>query len=171
MPERIIGHSNHLAQKEIAIASDAPLALLEAKPKNPAFFSSRVVVGMTIVDGYPASLTRSDCSSKAGRSLFGLVFMRGLKSIMYKCPRLMGTYLPRFARATPAMNSSLFSSRSAAAQRFTESRISRRSFSSWLFFSKVLRAVRISPDLVAIPVLYEAFRSAPLPFLKRLSLP
>jgi hypothetical protein len=70
---------------------------------------------------------------------------------MYQCPRLMGTYLPQFARATPAMNSSLFSSRSAAAQRFTESRISRRSFSSWLFFSKVLRAVRISPDLVAIP--------------------
>jgi len=128
-----------------------PWPFLRRNRRIPAFSTSRVVVGMTIVDGYPASLTRSDWSTKAGRSLPGFVFMRGLKSTMYRCPRLMGIYSPRFARATPAMNSSLFSSRSAALQRLTESRTSRRNFSSWLFFSKALRAVRISADLVAIP--------------------
>ena len=76
-----------------------------------------------------------------------------VKSMMYRCPRLIGIYLrlPRYTRAMPARDNSLFSSRSAAAQRRTESWISRRSFSSWLFFSKVLRAVGMSPDLVAIP--------------------
>ncbi|MBI4528973.1 MAG: hypothetical protein HY695_34680 [Deltaproteobacteria bacterium] len=83
--------------------------------------------------------------------------MRGLKSTIYRCPRLMGIYSPRFERATPAITSSLFSSRSAAAQRLTDSRISRRNFSSWLFLSKVFRAVRISPDLVAIPSSLRSF--------------
>ena len=52
----------------------------------PGFSTSRVVVGMTIVEGYSASLTRSDWSTRAGRSFPGLVLMRGLKSMMYKCP-------------------------------------------------------------------------------------
>jgi hypothetical protein len=128
-----------------------PWPFLRRNRRIPEFSTRRVVVGMTIVDGYPASLTRSDWSTRAGRSLPGFVFMRGLKSIMYRCPRLMAIYSRRFVRATPAINNSLFSSRSAAAQRFTESRISRRNFSSWLFFSKVFRAARISPDLLAIP--------------------
>ena len=128
-----------------------PWPFLRRNQRIPAFSTSRVVVGMTIVDGYPASLTRSDWNTRAGRSLPGFVLMRGLKSIMYRCPRWMGIYSPRLVRATPAINNSLFSSWSAAAQRFTESWISRRSFSSWLFFSKAFSAVRISPDLVAIP--------------------
>jgi hypothetical protein len=71
-----------------------PWLFLRRNRRMPAFSTSRVVVGMTIVDGYPASLTRSDWTTKAGRSLPGLVFMRGLKSIMYKCPRLMGICSP-----------------------------------------------------------------------------
>ena len=104
-----------------------------------------------MVDGYPASLTRSDWSTSAGRSLPGFVLIRGLKSTTYKYPRLIGIYLPRFRRAMLAITSSRFSSRSAAAQRLTESRISRRNFSSWLFFSKAFKAVRINADLLAMP--------------------
>jgi hypothetical protein len=128
-----------------------PWFFLSRNRRIPAFSTRRVVVGTTIVDGYSASLTRSDWITKAGRSLPGLVLMRGLKSITYRCPRFIGIYSPRFERATPAGNSSRFSIRSAAAQRLTDSRISRRSFSSRLFFSKTLRAVRITPDLLAIP--------------------
>ncbi len=128
-----------------------PWPFLRRIRRIPGFSTSRVVVGMTIVYGYSASLTRSDWSTRPGRSFPGLVLMRGLKSMMYKCPLLTGIYSFPSARATPALKSSLFSSRSAAPQRFTESWISRRNFSSWLFFSKVLSAVRISADLLAIP--------------------
>ena len=103
--------------QEIAITGNPPWPFLRRNRRIPGFSTSRVVVGMTIVDGYPASLMRSDGNLRAGRSFPGLVLMRGLKSIMYKFPRLMGIYSFPFARATPALKSSLFSSRSAAPQR------------------------------------------------------
>ena len=146
-------------------------SFLSRSRRIPAFSTSRVVVGITIVDGYPASLTRSDWITSAGRSLPGLVLMRGLKSITYRCPRFIGIYSLRFERATPAGNSSRFSIRSAVAQRLTDSRISRRSFSSRLFFSRIFRAVRITPIYSLCRGLCGAFRSVPPPFLKLQWLP
>jgi len=128
-----------------------PWLCLRRSLRIPALSTSRGVVGITIVDGYPASLRRFDWSTSAGRSFPGLVLMRGLKSTTYRWPRLIGIYSPRLLPATPAGKSSLFSSRSASAQRLTESRIARRSFSSWLCFSKTFKAARITPDLLAMP--------------------
>ena len=45
---------------------------------NPAPSTSRVVVGTTTVEGYPASETKSDWRTTAGRAFSGLVLTRGL---------------------------------------------------------------------------------------------
>lgn len=53
-----------------------------SETQNAGGFDQARGGGMTIVEGYPAWLTRSDWSATAGRSLPGLVFTRGLKSAM-----------------------------------------------------------------------------------------
>jgi hypothetical protein len=38
LPKRLVGHGDHLGQKQIAISGNAALALFETKPKNPRIF-------------------------------------------------------------------------------------------------------------------------------------
>jgi hypothetical protein len=146
-----------------------PWPCLMRSRRIPGFSTSRVVVGTTIVEGYPASYTRSDWSTSAGRSFPGFVLMRRLISITYRWPRLIGIYSLRLLRATAAGKSSC--SLPGRRRRHTGSRNpgSRVAISLPGFFSPaLLEQSELPPICSRCPVPCEAFRSAPLPFLRPL---
>lgn len=80
--EGFIGHGDQLPEQQIAVTVECPVPFGSRYRRMPGSSISLLVVGITIVDGYPASFTRLDCTTRAGRSFPGLVLTRGLKSTM-----------------------------------------------------------------------------------------